>query len=159
MCSRELFYFTFWNYLKLFMPKITMSASVHSPFLSFYDALIAVCCTAYGDALLVRLPAILAILDDVALAVCNVYSKSVIHGNLSLEMVSAFVLQELSQSACTCICLHTYPLAFSHRRKRWDSSKTAGSHRCSRDKWIAFHSYIFTLMIFLLLHYISKSLP
>lgn len=73
------------------MPKITMSASVHSPFLSFYDALIAVCCTAYGDALLVRLPAILAILDDVALAVCNVYSKSVIHGKLSLEMVSVLV--------------------------------------------------------------------
>ena len=53
----------------LFMPKIAMPAAVHSSFLSFYDALIAVCCTAYGDALFVHLPAILAILDDVALAV------------------------------------------------------------------------------------------
>lgn len=118
--------------------EVTMSASIHSPFLSFYDALISISRSAY-DAFTVGLPAILTILDDVALAVCNVYSKSVIHGKLLFEMVYTLVplvLQELSQSACTCICLRTYPLAFSRRRKRWDSSKTAGSHRCSQGRWI-----------------------
>ena len=98
-----------------------MPAAVHSSLFSFDDALIAVCRTAYGDALLVHLPAILAILDDVALVVCNVYSKSVILGKLLLEMVSVLVPlihQGLSQSACICICLHTCPLAFSRGRKQ-----------------------------------------
>lgn len=119
-----------------------MPAAVHFSFISFDDALITVSRSA-DDAFAVGFPAILAILDDVALVVCDVYSKSVIHGKLLFEMVSVLVPlihQGLSQSACTCICLRTYPLAFSHRRKRWDSSKTAGSHRCSQGKWIAFHS-------------------
>ncbi len=60
-----------------------MSASVHSPFLSFYDALIAVCGTANDNAFLARLPTILAVLDDVALVVDNVYSKGFIHSHKS----------------------------------------------------------------------------
>ena len=124
------------------MPKITLSAAVHSSFLTFNDALIAVCCTA-DDAFAVGFLTILAILDNVALVVCDVYSKSVIHDKLLLEMVSVFVSlihQGLSQSACICICLHTCPLAFSRGRKQQDSSNTAGPHRCSQGNWIAFPS-------------------
>ena len=123
------------------MSEVTMSAAVHSSLFSFDDALISVS-RAADDRFAVGLSAILAILDDVALVVCDNYSTGVIHDKLLLEMVSALVplvLQGLSQSACICICLRTCPLVFSRGRKRWDSSKTAGSHRCSRDKWIAFH--------------------
>jgi hypothetical protein len=60
------------------MPEVAMSASVHSSFLSLDDALISVSCTAY-DRFAVGLSAILAILDDVALVVCDNYSTGVIH--------------------------------------------------------------------------------
>lgn len=106
-----------------------MPAAVHFSFLSFDDALISVS-RPTNNAFAVGFLTILAILDNVALVVCNVYSKSVIHGKLLFKIVSVLVPlihQGLSQSACICICLHTCPLAFSRGRRQWDSSNTAGS--------------------------------
>lgn len=60
------------------MSKIAMPAAVHFSFLSFDDALITVSRSA-DEAFAVGFPAILAILDDVALVVCDNYSTGVIH--------------------------------------------------------------------------------
>ena len=57
-----------------------MSAAVHFSFLSFDDALITVSRSG-DDAFAVGFPAILAILDDVALVVCDDYSTGVIHSH------------------------------------------------------------------------------
>jgi hypothetical protein len=65
------------------MSEVAMSAAVHSSLFSFDNALITVSRSA-DDAFAVGFPAILAILDDVALVVSDDYSKSVIHGKLSL---------------------------------------------------------------------------
>ncbi len=59
-----------------------MPTAVHFSFLSFDDALITVSRSA-DDAFAVGFPAILAILDDVALVVDNVYSKGFIHSHKS----------------------------------------------------------------------------
>ena len=94
------------------MSEVTMSAAVHFSFLSFDDALITVSRSA-DDAFAVGFPAILAILDDVALVVSDDYSKSVIHGKLSLEMV--FVLVSLVLRAhCAIDNLFSFVLCFTH---------------------------------------------
>ena len=59
-----------------------MPAAVHSSLFSFDDALISVS-RPTNNAFLVRLPTILAVLDDVALVVDNVYSQSFIHSRNS----------------------------------------------------------------------------
>ena len=75
-----------------------MPAAFHPPLLAFDDALISVSRSA-DDAFAVGFPAILAVLDDVALVVDNVYSKGFIHShNFSCSFQFFSVLATLERN-------------------------------------------------------------